>query len=331
MRGAALGLALVCMTHIASADDLDQARKAVAGSDYMAARPALVNALASGTAGPAELAEIYKLSGLVEAALGNDKEATANFAKWLRLDPKGTLPPGTSPKIMRPFDAAAASAKEPIKAKVETTSQPPTVTLIVTNDPDALIAKTRVFVVADGKPQQTLEGTGAIALPNGARLDLRVQALDAHGNRVVELGSAEVPIVITGGKVVVAKPVVIARPITHEAPAVAGRPAVLSWWLWGGVAVVFAGASTYFGLEARSETNQLSDFNAHSGDHTFTEATDLADKAKRNALFCNIGIGVAGAFAIGATILYLTEPRTETRISIAPTSNGGALVIGGSW
>ncbi|MFT3693185.1 MAG: hypothetical protein QM831_08590 [Kofleriaceae bacterium] len=332
MRGAALVVAL--MVCVARADDLDTAKKAVTGSDYMAARPALANALASGTAGPDELAEIYKLSGIVEAALGNDKDATANFTKWLTLDPKGALPPGTSPKITRPYDAAAQAIKSraPLKAKADTTAQPPTVTLVVTGDADNLIVKARVFVSADHGPEKTLEGTGTIALPKGSRLDLRVEALDAHGNRVIQLGSKDVPIVITGGAPdTVAITPVKPKPVIHHEEPVSTRPIVLRWWMWTGAAVLFGGASTYFGLDARSKTNQLTDINAHSGDHTYAEAMDLEDKAKRSALFCNIGMGVAGAFAIGAVVLYVTEPHTETRISVTPTKSGGALVIGGSF
>lgn len=325
-----MALVMTASIGLARADDLETARKAVAGSDYMAARPALASALASGTAGPAELAEIYKLSGIVEAALGNSKDAQAAFENWLRLDPKGSLPPGTSPKITRPFDAA--KSVQALKAKPETTAQPPTVTLEVTGD-GGMVTKTRVLVSADGKPEKTIDGTGTIELPHGARLDLRIQGLDAHGNRVVELGSKDVPIVITGaGSPNVAA--VAAGPRTRPAPrdeAGSTRPLVLRWWMWTGAAVAFGGAATYFGLDARSKTNQLSDYNAHSGDHTFAEAMDLEDKAKRSALVFNIGLGVAGAFAIGAVVLYVTEPHTETRISVTPVKNGGAVVFGGSF
>ncbi len=45
--------------------------------------------------------------------------ATTAFGRWLALDPKAALPPGTSPKITRPFTAAQDQAKgrEPIKVK----------------------------------------------------------------------------------------------------------------------------------------------------------------------------------------------------------------------
>src|SRR5271167_132729 len=78
------------MASQAHADDtamtsLGQAERDVEASDYLAARTALVSALNGGNSGPAELAEIFKLSGIVEAALGNPVGATTEFAKWLVL------------------------------------------------------------------------------------------------------------------------------------------------------------------------------------------------------------------------------------------------------
>jgi len=208
VRGLGITLAaLVVFAGIARADDepLDQARKDVDSSDYDAARGHLSAALDAGTAGPDELAEIYKLTGIVEAALGNAKEATAAYAKWIALEPKAKLPPGTSPKLTRPFDAAR---KRPAKLelKTETSAEPPTVTLVIGSDPIG-IARARVVVSADGKKEQELEHTGGttssrpqaggwkiqIELPRGKRLDLRVEALDAHGNRIAVGFAAPVP------------------------------------------------------------------------------------------------------------------------------------------
>lgn len=334
MRGIGVVATLVvALCRVSFADSaLELARHDVETSDYLAARGALASALDAGTASPDDLAEIYKLSGIVEGALGKEADATASFAKWLAIDPKGALPPGTSPKIMKPFEAAQKKT-EPVKVKAETQASPPSVTLVVQADPERLIRRVRVFVRADGKPETKLEGTGTgrieIALPNGKRLDLRLQALDEHGNRVVELGTADVPIVITGAAPDVA---VATKPIIthHEEPREA-RPLYLRWWLWGAVGVAFAGAGTYFGIEARSDANALTALNAASQQHMFSEAQDLESRARREALFCNIGLGVAGAFALGAAILYLTEPRMETQVSAVPTRGGAAVVYGGTF
>jgi hypothetical protein len=323
---------LVALCRVSFAESaLELARHDVESSDYLAARGALVSALDAGTASPEELAEIYKLSGIVEGALGKEAEATTAFAKWLSIDPKGALPAGTSPKILGPYEAAAKK-DDTLKVKVETEAAPPSVTLVIQSDPRHLVTRARVFVRADGKPETEVEGAGRnqikLALPNGKRLDLRVQALDEHGNRVVELGSAEVPIVITGATpdTVATKPVVQ----DHAEPR-AARPLYLRWWLWGAVGVAFAGAGTYFGIEARTDADALTALNGSSQQHVFTEAQDLESRARREALFCNIGLGAAGVLALGATILYLTEPRMETRISAVPSRGGATVVYGGTF
>jgi hypothetical protein len=338
--GVVLALVFVVATRPARADGtaLELARHDVESSDYLAARPALVAALDAGTAGPAELAEIYKLSGIVEGALDDEAAATSAFEKWLALDPKGELPPGTSPKIADPYEAAAAhlAKRAPLKVKAETSSQPPSVTVIVASDPDRMISRARVFVIADGKPEITVEGVGkhriVLALPHGKRLDLRVQALDKHGNRVVELGTTDVPIVITGAEKRAPSGVVVTPPKPTEPPP-EPRPIWLRWWAWGAVAGVFAGAGTYFGFAARSDASQLDALNLNSQDHQFPEATDLESHARTDVLLFNIGMGAAGAFAVGAAILYLTEPKAtvERRLTVVPARGGGTVVFGGRF
>src|SRR5262245_53331393 len=102
-----IALALLVLEGVAHADDpLAQARKAVAESDYVSARPALSAALDRGGRGPEELIEIYRLTGIVEAALGDPRAATEAFTRLFALSPRAALPEGTSPKIRRPFDAA---------------------------------------------------------------------------------------------------------------------------------------------------------------------------------------------------------------------------------
>src|SRR3954470_22820875 len=93
---------------VAWADDpVAQAHAAVAQSDYAAAQPLLIAALDGGGRGHDALVEIYQLTGVVEAALGNTRAATDAFIHLLALSPAAVLPDGTSPKIRRPFDEAA--------------------------------------------------------------------------------------------------------------------------------------------------------------------------------------------------------------------------------
>ena len=176
-----------------------------------------------------------------------------------------------------------------------------------------------------------------IELPKGKRLDLRVQALDDNGNRVAVLGTSEVPIVITGAG---AEQIVVTHPGkgTHEGkplppppPPEHPRPLYLKWWMWAGASVAVGAGGAYFGMQARSETDKLNALNADSQDHRFTEALAVESDAKRDVLLFNIGMGVAGAFAIGAAILYVTEPHAETHVAAVPVNGGGGVVVGGSF
>ena len=353
----AVSLAAALLAGRVHAAPLDDAKAAVEASDYLKAKTALAEALAAGTSGREELAEIYRLSGIVAGALGDPKAATAAFERALALSPKVALPPGTSPKIGRPFAAAQAAAKKrggPLEIRSETLAEPPSVTVIVVADPLQMIARVRATVIADGKPEQSFDRPGAasegvrgatmdrttIEMPAGARLDVRVAALDERGNRLAELGSRDVPIVIVG-KAPPPPPVVVApvpRPPPPPAPR-ARRPLYLRWWLWGGAAIAFGGAATYFGIDTVIAKRELDDLNRNSVDHEFGEAKDVEARARRSALLTNIGYGTAGALAVTAVILYLTERRSSRgerltmlrHAAVAPVRGGGALVFGGRF
>jgi hypothetical protein len=351
-RGAATAIAAwLVLGAQAHADPLDDARVAVEASEYLKARGAIAEALASGALGRDELAEIHRLSGVVAGALGDPKAATAAFQRALALSPKLTLPPGTSPKIVRPFTAAQGLAKQSaaLEIRSETAADPPAVTVIVVADPLSMIQRVRVTVVADGKPEQTIERPierpierriedpaaerTAVELPPAARLDVRIAALDEHGNRLAELGSREVPIVIVG-KAPPPRRVAIVRPPRSPGPPRSPRPRHLQWWAWGGAAAVFGVAATCFGIDAVLAKGDLDDLNRESIEHSFDEAKDAEGRARRDVLLANIGYGAAGALAIGAAILYFTEPRPargERRVTVAPMRGGGALVLGGSF
>lgn len=349
-RGRAAGAALVILglVTVASADPIadpvEKAKAAVAASDYLTARTALDEAVATGQLSPAQLAESYRLRGIVDGALGDSQAATAAFQRCLALTPRAELPPGTSPKITRPFAAAQdywKAAREPLRIKSETVAQPPSVTVRVTSDPLEMIAKLRVVVIADGGEEQLLEQAAGervtFELPVGRRLDLRIAAVDAQGNRLAELGTKDVPIVIIGaGKPPPEDKVVVTpKPVAPATPR-GERAVIWKWWLWGGTAVLVAGAATYFGYDALQAKHELDELNANSLTHTFDEATAVEDRAHRSVLVANIGYGVAGALAITATILWLTEPDAprasrEQRISVVPVAGGGALTFGGHF
>lgn len=339
-------LAIAVLARSAVADPLADAKAQVAASEYLKAAASLDAAYASGTYGPAQLAELWRLRGIVVAATGDANAATAAFQKSLALDPRAELPPGTSPKIARPFTAAQELARTagPLAIKQETTPNPPAIAVTIASDPMSMIVRVQVTVRVDGGDEQQLDAKYAgqdqveLALPAGGRLDLRVAALDEHGNRLAELGTKDVPIVIIGKPVT--KPDLAVKPVTAPAAPAAPpreRPLYWKWWLWGGGAIAFAGAATYFGIDGMRAKGELEDLNADSPNHTFDEAKDVESRARRGLLLSNIGYGVAGALAITAAILYLTEPDRparpgpETRVTAVPVAGGGAIVLGGQF
>jgi hypothetical protein len=332
-RGAAIAIVTFVAIRSAQADGpLAQAQAAIDQSDYPGAKSAVDSAITSGALGPEELADAYRLRGIVAGALGDAAAATDAFERLLALSPKATLPQGTSPKITKPFASAVAYFKthEPLKAKAETS--PASVTLVVASDPLAMIAKVRVWASVDGKRETSIDGAGgnAIALPHGKRVDLRVAGLDDHGNRVVELGTSDAPLVVVGPE---DKPV--ERHVTPTAPRapapVHDRAWYARWWLWGGVTVAIAGTSLYFGYATYQAKQDLVSIEATSEQHTFDEAKQVEDRGHRDALIANIGFGVAGAAALATAILYLTRPHPSeermTRVTPTPLRGGAGLAL----
>jgi hypothetical protein len=318
-------------------DPLAQARSAVAQSDYVAARGQLAAARDAGGRSPEDTAEIYRLSGIVEAALGDPKASTDAFTRLLALSPKATLPAGTSPKITRPFDAAGRyfNSHAALEIKIETTATPPTITLVIASDPLGMVAKAHVVFRVGGSAEQARDVVASertdITLPAGGRIDARVSALDDHGNHLVDIGSKEVPIVVIGEP----PPAVAATaaPPVQIAAQPAARPIYKRWWPYAGAAAVLGGVAGYFAWSARSDADELNHLNATSTQHSFDQARAIEDRGRRHALFTNIGLGAAGAFAIAAGVLYLIAPgdQRETRVTAAPIPGGGAIALGGNF
>jgi hypothetical protein len=333
----------------ARADDaLASVHKAIDDLDYATARTQLTAVRDAGGLRPEDLAELYKLTGVVNASIGDAAAATDAFGRWLALAPKASFPAGTSPKIMRPFTAAAraSASRGALEVKVDTAANPPVLTVIAVNDPLHMVARARVVFTADGGGEQTKDvaTTGErtpIALPAAGRIDARVAALDDHGNHLIELGSKEVPIVIIGDRpppVVARAPgpsTVTATASTASAPR-APRSAPVAiyrrWWPYAAAAVVFGGGSGYFAYRTHVDADDLRKINTQSSLHTFAEAKTIEDRGHRDALITNIGVGVAGAFAIAAGVLYVLgrHAHTETQLTAVPVAGGATFVLGGA-
>jgi hypothetical protein len=336
-----VGTLVVASEGVARADDaLAMARKAVDESDYATARTQLAAARDAGGHRPDETAELYRLTGIVSAVLGDAAAATEAFKNWLAIAPRGALPAGTSPKITRPYDAAAKylASHGPLDLKIETAASPPVITLVNANDPLHLVARAHVVFAIDGGAEQAKDVVASartlISLPAGGRIDARVSALDAYGNRLVELGSKDVPIVIVGERP--AASVATTKPAPGPTAPVATHPRgehvafYRRWWPYAGAAVVFGGASGFFAYRVNKDADDLN--KARDQGRPLAEAKVIEDRGHRDALITNLGIGVTAAFAITAGVMYWIAPRehAETRIGAVPVAGGATLVFGGA-
>jgi hypothetical protein len=310
---------------------LARARAQLDALDYPTARATLERALATGTNTPAELVDIYRLTGIVTGALGDTEASTVAFEHLLALSPKAKLEDGTSPKITKQFAAAAESfqSREPLKVTAEVNARDSSATLTVSSDPLGMVMSAKVELSADDQPEQTLTASGrapiTIPLPTSGTLKLRMSALDLFGNELVVIRDLHLD----------REPEKVVAPratATITTTTASERPLYAKWWLWGGVAVAVGATGMAFGLAARSDQHDLDAIRSDSANHRYAEATAIESRLSSHALEANLALGAAGVAAIAAVYLFVTEPRAAaetkpdfSRTAIAPVPlRGGA-------
>jgi tetratricopeptide (TPR) repeat protein len=313
-----------------AAAGLDKARAELGELRYLDALATLDGALEAGTSSPAETAQIHLLLGEVQASLGHRVEAEKAFERALAIDPGLELRKGVSPKISRPFRKArrARRGQSALAISHQVVAQdPPTIAVLVQSDSLRLVAGARVTYWT-AKTPKTVDEKGTeriqIALPAGASR-FTVAAIDQHGNRVAEIGSAEKPLAleVAAREPVAAEPAPPEQPVQMlaEEPAEAdgGTPFYASWMLWGGVAVAIGAAGTWAGLSAQSAKNELDDIRESEFEFEYSEAKDVADRAEQRALIANLCFGAAGASAIASAVLFIrSRDSGEERATVAP-------------
>jgi hypothetical protein len=144
--------------------ELAEAARFERALDYDQALAVVTRIIERGTlTDPEQLAELHFYAGKLAAGLDRTDDARQHFAIALALRPDLALPPGTSPKLLAPFEDAHATT---IKLRAHAT---PEGSVIVDADPLGLVARTTI----GHEPR----------------------ALDAHGN-VVWRAEASAPAVI---------------------------------------------------------------------------------------------------------------------------------------
>ena len=296
-------------------EPLADARTAMDELRFDKALELLDSAERSGANGPKEVTEIQRLRGQALGSMGRADEATTAFRRWLALEPGGRLPEGSSPKIARPFEQAQRLDAS-LRVHHEL-SQAGVVTLIVDSDPLNMVAGARAKFRNRAGIEQIVEGRGSgrvpLVLPGGVRLDVELAAIDKFGNRLAVIRDV---VIEPSAAVAPTAPVIDEHP---ESPSLVSR-----WWLWGGAAVVVAGAGVAFGSAASSAQDDVKRLNADSMNHDFSEAKAREDDANTDALLANISFGVAGACAIVSAIMLY---RQQTTVVATPTRGGAAFSV----
>ena len=285
------------------------------------------------------------MRGIVAAATGDAAAAKDDFSRLLAINPDAKLPAGTSPKITKPFAAAAAelAGKPAVAAKVERSpGEPSQIMLDVTSDPLAMIAGARALITVDDHalPPQLIKGTGriAIALPHGHRITVHVVGVDAYGNRVVEPSDAEAVVEATDGNA--NAPPVGSSPTRSLGADDTTAPAHVAlyreWWLYGGATVIALGVGGAFAIAGHSATNEANGILGDSAQHTYAQSTTVEARARRDFDVANVGFVVGGAFAIAAGIVYATRPHARdrqehARLAPTPMPGGGGLALEGRF
>ena len=359
---AALRCALACATVLAAlsgapalaqqrdsaAAGLDKARAELGELRYLDALATLDGTLAAGTSGPAETAQIHLLLGEVRASLGHRVEAEKAFERALAIDPGLELRKGVSPKISRPFRKARRARRGAAALAIShqvVTADPPTIAVLVRSDSLRIVAGARLtYWSGEGGPRAIDEKGGErieVALPKGASR-FTVAAVDEHGNRVAEIGSAEKPLAFEGRAgekepVAAGAAAPSAQPpvqMVADEPAASdgGTPFYASWMLWGGVAVGIGAAGTWAGLSAQSAKNELDDIRDSEFEFEYSEAKDVADRAEQRALIANLCFAAAGASAVASAVLFIrSRDSGEERATVVAPVVGQDQVGMAAW
>jgi hypothetical protein len=231
-------LALCTPARAREPGDIARAQALYDGLKFEAAERAIAEALARPGRGPAELAALYRLRGLLSAARDDDARAQADFTRWLALEPSGQLPPGVAPKIVAPFLAAFRTQQRRPPLALRPALRGGTLRIEVVGDPlrmgQAVLVHYALGGHAAGELRADLPGAPAapvveLALPPGARRPRYiVELLGEHGGRLAQAGS-------------------LAAPLSAERRS----PLYRRWWLWtavGGAAAIGLGLGLGLGF-----------------------------------------------------------------------------------
>lgn len=256
-----VAIASVFFASAASAQTtLDRAENAYSEIDFPLVIQLANEALQEGGHSPDEVARIYELIGLSNAAEREEDPAREAYVKMLALRPDAEVDTNLAPRLRGPFLEArgfwaSRSSAFSVEARVVRARGAIRVEL---SDPLGMASEIRVLSrdhAVMGRMEETRVSAEADvlvevpALPDAPQLDYAVQVLDEHGNRLAEIGTEDEPHIFGEAPVVV-------PPTGGEDDG--GSEGIPLWvWIVGGVVVAGAAAvGLGFGLRDKPITLQ---------------------------------------------------------------------------
>lgn len=169
-----VGVCLTSWTLAAPADDLSAGLRLYEQLEYRQARPLLEQALAAETLPEPERARAAFSLGVIELSNGDEPAARQRFGRALELDCDLPLPPDSSPKIVKLFEAMRAelpaleTAEPPVQSPTAADTDPTTSTPApsTTSDP----AQATGQAAAGGSQGAGTDPTEALAVDEEAPL-----------------------------------------------------------------------------------------------------------------------------------------------------------------
>lgn len=260
-RRLSLILAALAIASTASAQTtLDRAENAYSEIDFPRVIELANQALQEGGHSPTEVARIYELIGLSNAAEREEDPAREAYVKMLALRPDAEVDTNLAPRLRGPFleargfwasrstgfalEARVVRARGAIRVELSDPLGMASEIRVLSRDHAAMEPMTETTVPA--APEALVE---VAALPDAPQIDYAVQVLDEHGNRLAEIGTEDQPRIFGDA------PVVAPPPGGGDDGDSGGIPV----WVWVVGGVLVAGAVAVglgFGLRDKPITLQ---------------------------------------------------------------------------
>lgn len=281
------GLLLLVIAGLARATALDQARDALQALRFEDAVQTAAAGLARGGASAEETAQLEFVLGQASAVLGRDADARLHFGRALELLPALELPPGSSPKLVAPFQAARAGLEGPLRITVQGTALDASraqIQVSVQGDVFHFVARGVVTHPGGDTPLARTEPPQATISCAAWPCPYSVTLSDLPGNTLLRAGSTEAPLLV------------LSQQLAATPEVTAGEPWYRQPTPWLIAAGVLAAASGVLAWQTVEADHRLQGSLAQPSQLTYAEAQAMG--RARDALYG--GTWAAGGLAVAS-------------------------------